>query len=156
MVQRERKRIAIRPRVTQSGCQSIATQDCVLEPQAGQHPRAFLANGLELVRIELERAKYRGRDLRRGHVLRDLPRPKIRVRDQERDVRIVERATAVLGDLLGAARVNDAPVGLNEDVGGSGRSQRIARGGVTERVASGLALLADRADGTMLVLVPTG
>jgi len=42
---------------------------------------------------------------------------KTRARHDERDVRVIDGTSAVLGDLLLAGRVDDARVRLNEDVG---------------------------------------
>ena len=81
----------------------------------------------------------------------DRPPMQARVRDDQRDAGVVERAAAVLGDLLAAARVDDAPVRLDEDVRRARRGERVAGG----RVAEDLGQLAAEVD-VRVKIVPGG
>src|SRR5450631_277050 len=102
-----------------------------LEAETRKELRVLLHHSLEGVWVQIQRPKDGRRDLLRPDVARDLLVVQPGVRDEQRDARVVQRAAAVLGDLLAAARIDDAPVRLDEDVGRAGRGDWIARRRVT-------------------------
>ena len=122
------------------------------QEDAGERLRPFFAHRLERARVATQGAEEGRRDLRRRHRIGDAHAAReARERDEERDGRVVDRAAAVLGDLLRAAGVDRPPVGLDEDVGSVGGGNRITGRRVAEdcgeRCTGGDAGVEDRPGG---------
>jgi hypothetical protein len=83
--------------------------------------RAFLPDSVQRPRVETDGAQDCGSDLLGVHQIVDLARFEEFGRDEQGHMSVVQRPATVLSNLLLAARVDHAVIGLNEYVRRSGR-----------------------------------
>src|SRR5260370_38132208 len=103
-----------RPKHASRQCRTGATIRNALEAQARQGLGSFFADRVQVARLEIQRSENRRRHLSGRDMLPNLLLTQPRVGDEQRDVSIVERAAAVLGGLLAAAVVDEAPIRLSD------------------------------------------
>ena len=88
-----------------------------VEAETWQNLGALLLHGSQVVGIETQRRQDRRRDLSGFDWARHRRGRHRRVGHQHDYVEVVMREAAVLGEFLGASRIGDADVRLDDDVG---------------------------------------